>query len=311
MMVTAPGGPDVLAVKEVEMPRPAPGEVLVRVIAAGVGPWDVLLREGGWNGPYPYIPGGEFAGLVEGDTGADAFLDDGAPVYGYPGLSGCYAEYVTCPVEQLAPIPAGLTFADAAAVPVDGVTAEQGLRDVLGVRSGDRVLITAGTGGLGHLAVQIAKALGASVIGTADRRNHAYLHRLGATHIVDHYQPDWPDQVAEITGGGVTQALASVAPTMAGAARAARDGADIATPVHADQYPDAERVRWHPYDGRPSGSDLIRMAPWFDDGSVSVQIAHRYYWHDAATAQREVAKGHTRGKITLIVDDDVAARLGV
>jgi NADPH:quinone reductase-like Zn-dependent oxidoreductase len=159
--------------------------------------------------------------------------------------------------------------------------------------------------------VQIAKALGASVIGTADRRNHAYLHRLGATHIVDHYQPDWPDQVAEITGGGVTQALASVAPTMAGAARAARDGADIATPVHADQYPDAERVRWHPYDGRPSGSDLIRMAPWFDDGSVSVQIAHRYYWHDAATAQREVAKGHTRGKITLIVDDDVAARLGV
>lgn len=311
MMVTEPGGPEVLAMKEVEIPRPGPGEVLVRVMAAGVGPWDVLMREGAWNGPYPYIPGGEFAGLVEGKTGADGFLADGAPVYGYPGLSGCYAEYVTCPVEQLAPMPAGLSYVEAAAIPIDGLTAEQGLRDVLGVGAGDRVLITAGSGGLGHLAVQMAKAMGASVISTADPLSHGYLHELGADTAIDHYQPDWPDQVVQITDGGVTQALASARATVPGTARAARDGADIATPVHGEGLPDAERVHWHPYNGRPDGSDLIRMAPWFDDGAVSVNIARRYYWQDAAQAQREVAKGHTHGRITLIVDDDLAAREGL
>jgi D-arabinose 1-dehydrogenase-like Zn-dependent alcohol dehydrogenase len=99
------GGPDVLRLEEVDMPRPGKHEVLVRVMAAGVGPWDVSLRQGGYAGPLPYIPGGEFAGLVEGDTGSFASFYEGAPVYGYPGLTGCYAQYVTCAVEQLAPIP--------------------------------------------------------------------------------------------------------------------------------------------------------------------------------------------------------------
>ncbi len=81
------GGPEVLQVSDVERPVPGPDEVLVRVLAAGVGPWDAHLRHGGWTGPLPYIPGGEFAGVVEGDSGQDADFDDGTPVYGYPGLS--------------------------------------------------------------------------------------------------------------------------------------------------------------------------------------------------------------------------------
>src|SRR5258708_13875859 len=93
IMVSKFGGPDVLQAGEVALPQPRSGEVLVRVLAAGVGPWDVSLRRGGWTGPLPYVPGGEFAGLVVGDTGADAALYDGAPVYGYPGLAGCYAQY--------------------------------------------------------------------------------------------------------------------------------------------------------------------------------------------------------------------------
>src|SRR5215470_8195693 len=144
------GGPEVLQVSEAPLPQPGPGEVLVRVLAAGVGPWDASLRGGGWTGPLPYVPGGEFAGVVEGDSGADAALRDGAPVYGYPGITGCYAQYLTCPVEKLAPIPAGLPMVDAAAMPIDAITAEQGLADVLNVRSGDTVLVTAGSGGLGH-----------------------------------------------------------------------------------------------------------------------------------------------------------------
>ena len=109
IMVSRYGGPDVLEVSETEIPRPGPGEVLVRVLAAGVGPWDTSVRSGNLGGELPVIPGAEFAGVVVGDTGDDADFEDGEPVYGYPGLTGCYAEYVTCPAEQLAPVPAAWT----------------------------------------------------------------------------------------------------------------------------------------------------------------------------------------------------------
>lgn len=312
IMVDKAGGPEVLQVSETEIPQPGPDEVLVRVLAAGVGPWDAHLRSGEIPVPLPYIPGAEFAGVVEGDTGASVALDDGQPVYGYPGLTGCYAQYVTCPGEQLAPIPAGLSAVEAATVPVDGLTALQGLTEVLGVRDGDRVLITAGAGGVGHLAVQIARALGVTVIATASPQHHEFLHSLGAAVVIDHTRPDWPQQVRDdATDGGAELVLACAAPTLAGASQAARDGATIATPVHAPEYPGADRVRWHGYDGQPSGSNLIRMAPWFDNGSLSVEIARRYDWHDAAEAHRDIEQGHTRGKLVLIVDDDLAAAMGV
>ena len=306
IMVSQLGGPEVLQVAEADLPQPRPGEVLVRVLAAGVGPWDASLRAGGWTGPLPYVPGGEFAGVVVGDTGADAALDDGAPVYGYPGLTGCYAEYVACPVEKLAPIPAGLPVTDAAAPPIDALTAEQGLTDELGIGAGDQILITAAAGGVGHFAVQIARILGASVVATASPQHHEFLHRLGAAVVIDHTRPDWPDQVREVTDGGARRVLACAAPTLDGAARAARDGALIATPVHAEAA-DGQHVRWRRYNGLARGSRLIRMAPWFDDGSLSVTVQARYFWHDAAEAHREVEKGHTRGKLALIVDEDLAA----
>jgi NADPH:quinone reductase-like Zn-dependent oxidoreductase len=149
------------------------------------------------------------------------------------------------------------------------------------------------------------------VIATASPQHHDFVHKLGAAVVVDHNQPDWPDQVRTETGGGATQVLACAAPTLAGAARAAKDGAIIATPVHADEYPDGDRVRWEQYNGQARGTRLIRMAPWFDDGSLSVHIAHRYYLTDAAAAHRELDKGHTRGKLLLIVDEDLAAQEGV
>jgi NADPH:quinone reductase-like Zn-dependent oxidoreductase len=304
------GGPEVLEVGEIALPQPRSGEVLVRVLAAGVGPWDAWLRQGGWTGSLPYIPGGEFAGTVVGDSGADAALDDGALVYGYPGLTGCYAEYLTCPAEQLAPIPAGLPITDAAAAPIDALTAEQGLTDELEIKAGDQVLITAGAGGLGHFAVQIARILGAEVVATASPQHHEFLHRLGAAVVVDHTRPDWPGKVRDAIEGGAQRVLACAAPTLDGAAQAARDGALIATPVHAE-VPDGRRVHWKLYNGKKRGSRLIRLAPWFDDGSLTVTLQDRYFWHNAAEAHREVEKGHTEGKIALIVDVDLSASLEV
>ena len=221
IMVSQFGGPEVLELGEAEIPQPRSGEVLVRVIAAGVGPWDASFRRGGWAGSLPYVPGGEFSGVVVGDTGADAALDDGAPVYGYPGLTGCYAQYVTCPVEKLAPVPGGLPIIDAAVTPIDALTAEQGLTDELAVGAGDHLLITAAAGGLGHFAVQIARILGASVVATASPQHHEFVHRLGAAVVIDHTKPDWPDQVREATAGGAEKVLACAAPTLDGAARLA------------------------------------------------------------------------------------------
>jgi NADPH:quinone reductase len=311
IMVSEPGGPDVLQAGTAEMPRPGPGEVLVRVVSAGVGPWDAAMRRGTLGVPVPLIPGAEFAGTVVGDTGAESSFEDGEPVYGYPGLTGCSAESVTCPSEQLAPIPAGLDGTDAAAVPVDGMTALQGLTDALDIGAGDDVLITAGAGGLGHLAVQIARALGANVIATASPRNHDFLHELGAAEVVDHTRPDWPDQVRTLTGGGAERVLACAAPTLAGAARAARDSGIVATPVTVGELPEEDRVDWRRYNGQPSGTSLIRMAPWFDDGSLAVHVARRYFFTDAAAAHREIENGHTRGKMLLIVDEDRAAQSGL
>jgi NADPH:quinone reductase-like Zn-dependent oxidoreductase len=310
IMVSQFGGPEVLRVGEADLPQPHPGEVLVRVMAAGIGPWDASQRRGDLDGPLPYIPGAEFSGVVVGDSGADAALDDGAPVYGYPGLTGCYAQYLTCPVEQLAPVPAGLPMIDAAGAPVAALTAEQGLTDVLAIGTGDRVLITAGAGGVGHFAVQIARILGASVVATASPQHHEFLHRLGAAVVIDHTKPDWPDQVRDAIDGGAERVLACAAPTFEGAGRAARDGALIATPVHAE-VPGGQPVRWQRYEGLPRGSRLIRMAPWFDDGSMSVTVQDRFYWQNAEEAHRVAERGHTQGKIVLIVDDDLAAEAEV
>jgi NADPH:quinone reductase len=311
IVVTEHGGPDVLRLGEKQLPEPGPGEVLVRVLAAGVGPWDVGLRRGSFPGDVPFVPGAEFAGHVVGDTGDEAAFEDGEPVYGYPGLTGCYAEYVTCPSEQLAPIPTGLNAVEAAAIPVDGITARQGVVDHLKVDSGDTVLITAAAGGLGHLAVQIARAIGANVIATASRQHHDFVHKLGASVVVDHMQPDWPDLVRAEAPGGITRVLACAEPTLSGAVRASADGGVIATPVHSDAYPDDSRVQLIRYNGEPRGSDLIALAPWFDEGVVSVHVSRAVYWNEAPAAHSELEAGHVMGKLVLVVDEDLAAQTGL
>ena len=200
----------------------------------------------------------------------------------------------------------------------EGVEGGVGFDGVVGVDGVE--LVSDGVGGarevIGGLEAPPPGEVGApapcarAVLATASPQHHEFLHRLGAATVIDHTKPDWPEQVRDVMDGGAEHVLACVAPSLDGAARAARDGALIATPVHAEP-PAGQRVRWQPYDGQASGTRLIRMAPWFNDGSLSVSLQARYFWLNAPEAHEVVERGHTRGKIVLVVDEDLAAAMEV
>ena len=196
------GGPEVLELVDLPQPEPAPTEVLVRVAAAGVNPvdWKVRMR-GGLLGEPPFTVGWDVAGTVEAlGVGVTRFAV-GDRVFGmprFPREAAAYAEYVTSPSRQLARIPEGLSDVEAAALPLAGLTAWQALVETADVQPGQRVLVLGAAGGVGHLAVQIAKARGAYVIGTARSAKHAFLAELGADEAVDYSLGPVEDAVGDI-----------------------------------------------------------------------------------------------------------------
>ncbi|BCL18136.1 NADP-dependent oxidoreductase [Micromonospora sagamiensis] len=196
------GGPEVLKVVEVDRPEPGISEVLVRVHAAGVNPTDWWHRAtGGLLGDTPVRLGWDVSGVVEEVGLGVTMFAPGDEVFGMPRLprpAGAYAEYVTSPARHLARKPAALSHVEAAALPVAALTAYQSLVDTARVRPGQRVLVHAAAGGVGHLAVQIAKAHGAYVIGTARAAKHAFVRGLGADEVVDYTQVDFASAVSDI-----------------------------------------------------------------------------------------------------------------
>ncbi|MEU4328211.1 NADP-dependent oxidoreductase [Nonomuraea dietziae] len=204
------GGPEVL--KEIELPRPEPGptEVLVRVHAAGLNPTDWKHRaNGGFLGKPPFVLGWDVSGVVEEVGSGVSLYEPGDEVFGmlrYPFGHGAFAEYVTAPSRTFVPKPAGVDHVQAGALPLAALTAWQALVDTAGVRSGQRVLVHAAAGGVGHLAVQIAKARGAHVIGTASAAKHDFLRSLGADELIDYRTEDFTalrdvDVVLDTIGG--------------------------------------------------------------------------------------------------------------
>jgi D-arabinose 1-dehydrogenase-like Zn-dependent alcohol dehydrogenase len=183
------GGPEVLRFAEVDRPEPGSGEVLVRVEAVGVNPADWKIREGLVRrfGEPPFVPGLDLAGVVVGSESSVEGFGPGDRVFGtvFPPHGAC-AEYVVVPAGALALAPREVDVQHAAALPIAALTAWQALVRAAGVTAGQRVLIHAAAGGVGHLAVQIAKARGAFVIGTAGAANQAFLGDLGADEVVDY-----------------------------------------------------------------------------------------------------------------------------
>ncbi|MEV4157900.1 NADP-dependent oxidoreductase [Nocardia salmonicida] len=195
------GGPEVLRVIEVDKPTPGPGEVLIRVHAAGVNPTDSWHRSsGGLFGAITPL-GWDVSGVVEEVGLGVTLFAPGDEVFGMPRLphaAGTYAEYVTAPARHLARKPANLSHIEAGALALVALTAWQALVDTADVRPGQRVLIHAGAGGVGHVAVQIAKARGAYVIATARADNHAFVHDLGADEVIDYTTTDFVDAVRDV-----------------------------------------------------------------------------------------------------------------
>jgi NADPH:quinone reductase and related Zn-dependent oxidoreductases len=193
---SAYGGPDVLRLEEVPVPAPGEGEVLVRVRAAGVNPGDWQIRSGfaGDRFGLPYIPGWDVAGIVAAGGEAAGFRP-GDEVFGMTANSGGCAEYAVVPAGQLARKPAAVSFVEAAALSQSGNTAWHALFEQGRLKAGQTVLINGAAGGVGHLAVQLARWIGARVIGTASARNEAYLRELGVDAFVD-YTAGLPAELA-------------------------------------------------------------------------------------------------------------------
>ncbi|MEV6353994.1 NADP-dependent oxidoreductase [Streptomyces hydrogenans] len=196
------GAPEVL--EQVLLPRPAPGpgQILVAVRAAGVNPTDWKHRAAGlFLGRLPLVLGWDVSGVVEAVGFGVTLFKPGDEVFGmlpYPHGVGSHAEYVTGPARAFAAKPAGIDHVQAGALPLAALTAYQAIVDTAAVGPGQRVLIHAAAGGVGHLAVQIAKARGAYVIGTASAAKHEFVRSLGADEVIDYRTTDFRDAVQDV-----------------------------------------------------------------------------------------------------------------
>jgi len=299
------GGPGVLELADVDRPVPLATEVLVRVHAASVNPVEPMIRSGQFPllGPPPFILGWDISGVVEDlEPGVTRFRV-GDEVYGmpfFPRAASAYAEYVAAPSRQLARKPAGLSHAEAAAMPLAGLTAWQSLVDTARLEAGQRVLIHGAGGGVGHLAVQIAKAHGAHVIGTASAGKHDLLRGLGADELIDHRTDDFTaraadlDVVLDILGGEIARrSIGVLRPGGMLVTVVGRRDTDLATRTEA-----AGR-RFAGISVEPDYPGLEALTGLAESGLLRVHLQATLPLAEAAKAHELVESGRTAGKIVL------------
>ncbi|MEE1815919.1 NADP-dependent oxidoreductase [Streptomyces sp. SP18ES09] len=297
------GGPEKLVEREVERPEPGLNEVLVRVHAAGVNPVDWKTRASGglieWGAPA--VVGWDVSGTVEAVGPGVGGLRPGDEVFGmplFPRQAGGYAEYVVAPARHLAPKPASLSHVEAAALPLAALTAWQALVDAADVRPGERVLVHAAAGGVGHFAVQIAKARGAYVIGTASAAKHGLLRELGADEVIDYREAPFEDVVSEVDvvldGLGGETAERSL--------KVLRSGGRLITLPGPDDVPAApEGVRAVWVLVEPDHLGLREIAALVESGALRPVVDTVLPLSEAAKAHELGERGRTTGKIVLSV----------
>jgi NADPH:quinone reductase-like Zn-dependent oxidoreductase len=308
IQITEFGGPEVLALVDVPRPTPIATEVLVEVRAAGLNPVDWKTREGSGvsasAGPPPFVPGWDVAGVVSEVGYGVTLFEPGERVFGmpwFPRAAGAYSEYVAAPSRQFARIPESLSFEQAAALPLASLTAWQSLVDAAKVEPGQRVLVHGASGGVGHLAVQVAKARGATVIGTARAANHDFLRALGVDEPVDREAVQLSesardvDVVIDLVGGDEAGALGTLNDrgVLIAVAGHPSDG------VKADARERGVRVLEPLVE--PDGHALAEVAALVDAGSLKITVEEVLPLEQAARAHQRLESGGHRGKIVLAI----------
>ena len=292
----APDG--TLSVQWRPVPRPAAGEVLVRVRAAGVNPvdWKSARRRIG------LVPGADVAGTIDSLGEGVAGFAVGDAVLGWARQSGSYAEYAVVPVASLAKKSKALTFEQAAGVPIVGETAYRALHEAVKIQKGQTILIHGAAGGVGSAAVQIAKAAGARVIGTASPGNHEFLKSLGADELIDYRSQRFEDVVKD-----VDLVLNTVDPeTATRSIKVLREGGTL---VSVAGSPDAAAcaaarvncTRPNRETGASTADMLMRLMELADAGKFTVNVDEAFSMADAARAWEKSRGGHTRGKLVIRV----------
>jgi NADPH:quinone reductase-like Zn-dependent oxidoreductase len=292
------GGPEVLKVQEIDEPHAGPGEIRIAVKAAGVNPMDFKIRHGWFESmmptTFPATPGAEVAGVVDEIGEGVTEFAVGDEVTGWSKTGG-YAQHAL--VDVIAVKPAGVSFEQAVALPVAGETSARVLRE-LDLKSGETVLIHGAAGGVGAVAVQLAVALGATVIGTASEANHDYLRALGATPVVygeglvDRVKavaPQGVDAVIDVAGKGAlpdsielrggTERIVTIADFSAG---------ELGVAVSVGGTPDEQKKTWL--------AEQLQLAA---DGKLRLNVAQTFALENAAKAQEISEAGHANGKLVI------------
>ena len=300
------GGPEVLKLEDVARPEPKENEVLVRVIAAGVNPIDAIIREGTYAKEFgahlPLVPGYDIAGVVEKAGAKITKLKAGDAVYGYVRRGGGYAEYAVATEEEVSLKPKSISFVSAAAVPVAGLTAWQALIDAAKLKAGQTVLIHGGSGGVGTMAIQIAKARGAHVVATASTPNQDLLKELGADVAIDYTKVKFEEAAKD-----VDVVLDSVGrDTLARSYGVVKKGGFIATLVsRLDQAElDKRGIRGASIMAKPNAKELVEITKLIEEKKIRPVVTRMISLADAVNAQQQIATHHTRGKIVLRIADE-------
>jgi NADPH:quinone reductase-like Zn-dependent oxidoreductase len=298
------GGPEVLHTATLPIPQPRSNQVLIRLDSAGIGAWDPEVRSGEAKfGPehFPLVIGNDGAGEVVAVGDAARHFHVGDRVYAYSFEGGFYAEYVALDEDSVAPIPKGLAAVEAGALGADGVTALRGLEDQLHLQAGQTLAIYGASGGIGHIAVQLAKRMGAKVLAVASGRDGVTLVRkLGADTAVDGKKGDVAKAARDFAPGGLDAALvvahgASLDPLLA----SVRKGGRVAYPHGVEPAPNArEGVTVLGYDGEPSPDAFDRLNRLISSGPFHVELGATYPLEEAGQAHRDVERHHL-GKLAL------------
>ena len=300
------GGPEVLKFEEVPRPEPKENEVLVRVIGAGVNPVDAMIRSGKYakffGTTLPLVPGYDIAGVVEKTGAKISKLKVGDAIYAYTMWGGGYAEYAVANEGEATIKPKSLNYIEAASVPLVALTAWQALIDVAKLSAGQTVLIHGGSGGVGSMAIQIAKTRGAKVIATASTPNQGLLKDLGADVSID-----YTTQKFEEIAKDVDVVLDSVGmDTLARSYGVIKKGGFIASLVtQPDQVElDKHGIRGAPISVKPNAKELAEITKLIEAKKIKPVVSQVLTLADAVKAQEQAATHHTRGKIVLKIADE-------